>query len=484
MYRQLILAGCAVMATTLPLSAQDRFALVVGNAAYQSLTPLPNAQQDATTMAEGLTALGFDVDLVINANLRFQRFSIQQYADKLATAAPGSVGIIYYQGHGVAVDGTNYLLPPTVAADNAGAVARTGIDLATLTMAPAADVQSVIVMDCCAANPFDAASGITGQGFAEMTAPDGVLLAYAAPVGEIAAMDGSFAGNLLTQLAMPGVTVTDALVASGPHYISSGLAEPLAIVAAPEPAADELAWADVKDSGDSEALAGFVEDFPDSARVAEAQDLIAALDTPTEETEEAATEETQETAEETEQVAAASETETDAAATTEGAAVPDETVPADTPEDEEVTETADGSAPAEVAEPETAEPEEVAEASEEFVPDSAAPQEQDMADIAARIAETEVAFTVPLAAGAPDVAGASIEELIAGTAMYPPIEGLPESLWKEQTCTACHEWNQTNLCEQATFYLGEAGADSLGKQHPYGGSFKLNLAQWARGGCQ
>ena len=471
MYRQLILAGCAVMATTLPLSAQDRFALVIGNAAYQSLSPLPQAQQDATSVAEGLTELGFDVDLVLNANLRFQRFSIQQYAEKLSQAAPGSVGVVYYQGHGVAVDGMNYLLPPTVAADNAGAVARTSIDLATLTTAPGAEVQSIVIMDCCVTNPFAATSGISGQGFTEVTAPDGVLLAYAAPLGEVATGDGSFAADLLAQLAMPDVSVADALLAAAPQYISNGLSDPAGDVAEPEPAADEQAWDDVKDSGDSAALAGFVENFPESGYVAAAQELIASLAAPADDAEvvEGSTEEVAE--------AAAVED----AEVTEEAAPAEEVVAEETTEDEtsaEVTETAEEAAP------EATETADVVDVAEDETSESPATEEQDMAAIAAQIAESEVSFSVPLAAGAPEVAGFTIEELIAGHALYPPIEGLPEELWKEQDCAGCHEWTEANLCEQATFYLDDTGADSLSKPHPFGGSFKLNLAQWARGGCQ
>ena len=495
MYRQLILAGCAVMATTLPLSAQDRFALVIGNAAYQSLPPLPQAQQDASSVAEGLTELGFDVDLVLNANLRFQRFSVQQYAEKLSQAAPGSVGVVYYQGHGVALDGINYLLPPTVAADNAGAVARTSIDLATLVTAPGADVQSTVIMDCCVANPFAATSGISGQGFAEVTAPDGVLLAYAAPLGEVATGDGSFAADLLAQLALPDLSVVDAVVATAPQYISNGLPELVEDVAEPEPAADELAWNEVKESGDSAALAAFVENFPESGYAATAQDLITALDAATEEEQvaEATEGETTETppVEDAADVAATEEAEATEEAVEDAVAVEEASSGAG-----DAAEVAEGAAPD--AEPETEEAEaasdgpvagddtEVAEAvvAEDTAPESPAVEEQDMAEIAARIAETEVSFSVPLAAGAAGVADFTIEDLIAGTAMYPPIEGLPDELWKEQTCAGCHEWNPTNLCEQATFYLSDAGAENLSKQHPYGGSFKLNLAQWARGGCQ
>lgn len=95
-----------------------------------------------------------------------------------------------------------------------------------------------------------------------------------------------------------------------------------------------------------------------------------------------------------------------------------------------------------------------------------------------------VRFTVPLFHGDSQVVGKSLEQLIAGSPLFAPVEGLPEEYWKEQTCKNCHEWQQANLCEQANFYLTEKGAASLTKQHPYGGSFKENLRVWAVGDCQ
>lgn len=95
-----------------------------------------------------------------------------------------------------------------------------------------------------------------------------------------------------------------------------------------------------------------------------------------------------------------------------------------------------------------------------------------------------VTFSAPLTVGTPEVIGKSIEELIAGTPLFPPVEGLPEEFWKEQTCSNCHEWEQANLCDQGKTYMSDAGGENLSKQHPYGGAFKLNLRNWAQGGCE
>lgn len=95
-----------------------------------------------------------------------------------------------------------------------------------------------------------------------------------------------------------------------------------------------------------------------------------------------------------------------------------------------------------------------------------------------------VTFSQPLQVGAPEVVGRTIEELILGRPLYPPVEGLPAEYWEEQQCSSCHEWEQTNLCVQANTYLTDAGSENLTKQHPYGGTFKMNLRNWAVGGCE
>lgn len=107
------------------------------------------------------------------------------------------------------------------------------------------------------------------------------------------------------------------------------------------------------------------------------------------------------------------------------------------------------------------------------------------ADPVADMAEpAPVAFSVPLVEGSPEIIGKTLEQLIAGSPLFPPVEGLPDEYWKEQECSNCHEWEQANLCSQANTYLNIAGAENLVKPHPYGGAFKLTLRNWAEDGCE
>lgn len=95
-----------------------------------------------------------------------------------------------------------------------------------------------------------------------------------------------------------------------------------------------------------------------------------------------------------------------------------------------------------------------------------------------------VTFTTPLTDVPEEIIGQSLEQLIKGRPMFSPVEGLPDSYWQSKECSSCHEWERTNLCEQANTYLTETGSKNLTKKHPYGGRFKANLKNWAIADCK
>ena len=94
-----------------------------------------------------------------------------------------------------------------------------------------------------------------------------------------------------------------------------------------------------------------------------------------------------------------------------------------------------------------------------------------------------VTFESPLVSEVSEVNGKSIAELIGASPIFPPIEGLPEQLWKGQHCSNCHEWTRERICTQAETYLSLNMQRSLDKAHPFGGALKRNLKAWAAGGC-
>jgi hypothetical protein len=93
-----------------------------------------------------------------------------------------------------------------------------------------------------------------------------------------------------------------------------------------------------------------------------------------------------------------------------------------------------------------------------------------------------IRFDVPLTTGPQPINGHSLAELIHGTPLFAPIEGLEASTWQKQ-CTSCHKWTQKTLCDQAMYYAKNPKA-ALRKPHPYGGPEKVAMIQWAKTGCQ
>jgi hypothetical protein len=115
-------------------------------------------------------------------------------------------------------------------------------------------------------------------------------------------------------------------------------------------------------------------------------------------------------------------------------------------------------------------------------PAAAAPPVISSGAVAAIRPEDVLRFNQPIPFGPFPVNGHSIQEMIDTTPMFPPIEGLEESIWKKK-CTSCHQWNQARMCEQAGTYV-KAPKFVLRVPHPFGGTLKLALMRWAISGCQ
>jgi hypothetical protein len=97
-------------------------------------------------------------------------------------------------------------------------------------------------------------------------------------------------------------------------------------------------------------------------------------------------------------------------------------------------------------------------------------------------AEEVVRFNEPLTSGPYPVNGRSLEQLVDGIPLFPPIEGLDEAVWKKH-CNACHQWDRRTLCEQGATYVKNPKS-ALRGSHPYGGPEKIAMMQWAKTGCQ
>jgi hypothetical protein len=206
---------------SLTLSAEDRGlklqikrqALVIGNGAYQT-APLNNPLNDAEDMATTLKNLGFEVILRKNADQRTMEDAIRYFGRQLRD---GGVGLFYFAGHGVQVEGRNYLMPIDARIESESDVKYEAVDAGRVLgkMEDAENQLNIIILDACRNNPYARAFRTDQNGLARMDAPTGSLIAYATAPGEVAAdgpeRNGIFTKHLIQHMKTPNLAVEQVL---------------------------------------------------------------------------------------------------------------------------------------------------------------------------------------------------------------------------------------------------------------------------------
>lgn len=206
-----------LLLTCQPAFAEKRVALVLSNAAYQNVAPLPNPVNDGALIAATLKDAGFDmVDFRRDLSAVETRRVLRDFADRTRDA---EIAVVYYAGHGIEVDGGNYLIPVDARLERDTDVydEAFSLDRVLIAIEPAKKLR-LVILDACRDNPFaktmkrTVASRAIGQGLAkvEPTSPN-VLIAYSAKAGSTAADgDGSnspFTSALSKHLTTPGLDV-------------------------------------------------------------------------------------------------------------------------------------------------------------------------------------------------------------------------------------------------------------------------------------
>ena len=222
-YFTLLLSLICMALTATSAQADRRVAFVVGNGAYKNVAQLPNPPIDAKAMASALRNVGFEV--VEGTNLTRDKMT-ERLLDFGKKAQGADVAVFFYAGHGIAISGTNYLLP--IDADIKSEMdvklgAAINIDL-TLDQTMGDAKVKLVFLDACRDNPFAAKiksnsatrSVNVGSGLAEMKSGEGTLIAFATGPGQTA-LDGTEGGNspftraLLANVTQPGVEIQQAM---------------------------------------------------------------------------------------------------------------------------------------------------------------------------------------------------------------------------------------------------------------------------------
>lgn len=195
--------------------ADRRVALVLGISAYQHVAKLPNPSNDADAMAVLFRKAGFDVvEIKRDVGIADLRRAVGDFSDK---AQDADVAVVFFAGHGIEVDGTNYLVPADAKLARDFDIEDEALSLDRLLKAiePAKRLR-LVMLDACRDNPFaktmkrTMASRSVGRGLAKIEPMvSDTLIAFAAKAGSVA-LDGDnsnspFTTALLEHIATPGV---------------------------------------------------------------------------------------------------------------------------------------------------------------------------------------------------------------------------------------------------------------------------------------
>jgi hypothetical protein len=204
----------------------NRFALVVGNADYGALGQLKNPTNDAQDVGAALKALGFQTEVLLNADLPTMENAVVKLSSQL-TADKGSTGFFFYAGHGIQSGGTNYLLPARVeiAAEaflkTKALSAQSVMDL----LQSSGNGLNIVVLDACRDNPFAWSRSLSRGLSVVSNQPPGSIIAYATSAGSTAqdgtGRNGVFTGELLKNLKTPGIDIKQVFDRTGGGVVAT-----------------------------------------------------------------------------------------------------------------------------------------------------------------------------------------------------------------------------------------------------------------------
>ncbi|HEC42121.1 MAG TPA: caspase family protein [Bacteroides sp.] len=193
-------------------SPNQRVALVIGNSNYDT-GPLLNPGNDARAMAQALRETNFEVleyvDLATKADMKR---AIREFGKKIQN---GGVGLFYYAGHGIQVNGKNFLIPTKakIYAEEEVEYESVDVGFALSQMEIARNRMNIIILDACRNNPFARSWRSAATGLAFINAPTGTMIAYSTSPGSVASdgtgSNGLYTEELLKQMQKEGMKIED-----------------------------------------------------------------------------------------------------------------------------------------------------------------------------------------------------------------------------------------------------------------------------------
>ncbi|MBI4641981.1 MAG: caspase family protein [Candidatus Tectomicrobia bacterium] len=197
---------------------ERRLALVIGNSSYE-IGQLANPVNDATDMVETLKTLGFEVTLLLDAAQREIERAIENFRKQLSSSK--GVGLFYYAGHGIQVNGENYIVPIRARLNEELDVKYEAVPVTYVldSMEHADNKLNIVILDACRTNPFTrrwTRSSSSLQGLASIQSATGTVIAYATAPNKVAAdgsdRNGIYTKHLLRYITTPGLTINQVFI--------------------------------------------------------------------------------------------------------------------------------------------------------------------------------------------------------------------------------------------------------------------------------
>lgn len=204
--------------------AENRQALVIGNDAYDHLPHLGKAINDARSMGEALTRIGFDVEVLEDLDRRSFNAALTRLERRLDK---DTTSFVFFAGHGVEIDGANYLIPvdaPLVRPTERSLLIDEAISLGRVLDRLSGAGASIVVLDACRENPFPQVAGRSvgsARGLTYASPPRGTFIVYSAGARQQAldnlgdsdvSPNGVFTRVFLDEFAKPGQSIRSAVV--------------------------------------------------------------------------------------------------------------------------------------------------------------------------------------------------------------------------------------------------------------------------------
>lgn len=198
--------------------AENRIALVIGQSNYRAVVALPNPANDAKAMSQMLTDSGFEVLTAADLSQNELRARVGDFAAKVAAKGPDTVALVFYAGHGLQIDGENFLVPVDVDPKRETDIPLQAVRLNDIlnTLASVPSKTRILLLDSCRNNPFPDISKTAARGLAIVdakTGAPGTFMSFSTSPGA-EAEDGSGANSpyttaLLAAAKEPGLSIED-----------------------------------------------------------------------------------------------------------------------------------------------------------------------------------------------------------------------------------------------------------------------------------